>query len=170
MGRFTYNFKITGIILLSALIFIATSYASRESDLFDQAYGYYLSYQPEKAVETFRTFLKEFPQSSAGDAAMFWLGMSLIQLRAFDEAKKVFLELKEQFPESLYIPYVDRELEMIERPDMRSKMESGSLEIYGWLKKAEKRAELVEKKQPAEMAQEREIESKVKAKFEEPED
>ncbi len=104
-------------ILLSVILLTALgTYASyKESELFDQGYENYLSSQPEKAVEAFRTFLKEFPDSSAKDAAMFWLGKSLIQLYSFEEAKQVFSEMKQQSPESPFIAYLDRETEDISR-------------------------------------------------------
>jgi len=101
-------------LVLAAALFLAPSgaYASQgEFELFDRGYEYYGAYEPGKAVETFRMFLKEFPESSARDAAMFWLGKSLIQTGSVEEAKKVFSELKQQCPESPLIPYVDRETE-----------------------------------------------------------
>lgn len=98
------------------LIIASNSYASyQEVELFEQGYEYYLSYQPEKAAETFKIYLKEFPLSSAKDAAMFWLGKSLIQLKSFREAEKVFSEIKQQFPDSPFIPRIDKELETISR-------------------------------------------------------
>jgi len=87
----------------------------QELDLVNSGYEYYLSYQPEKAVEEFKIFLKEFPDSSVRDAVMFWLGKSSMQLKDFEEAKKVFSALMQQFPESPYIKYVKRELETIDR-------------------------------------------------------
>src|SRR4030065_1377362 len=82
---------ITAAFFTVILIIASNSYASyQEFELFEQGYEYYLSYQPEKAAETFRIFLKEFPLSSAKDAAMFWLGKSLIQLKSFSEEKEVF--------------------------------------------------------------------------------
>jgi hypothetical protein len=107
------------ILVCASVLFLAASgaYASHgEFELFDRAYEYYLAYQPERAVETFRTFLREFPESSAKDVAIFWLGKSLIQTRSVEEAKQVFSELKHQFPESPIIPYVDREMENLGNP------------------------------------------------------
>jgi TolA-binding protein len=106
------------IVILLSVILLTTlgAYASyKESELFDQGYENYISSQPEKAVEAFRTFLKEFPDSSVKDAAMFWLGKSLIQLYSFEEAKQVFSEIKQQTPESPFIAYIDRETEDISR-------------------------------------------------------
>jgi TolA-binding protein len=104
-------------ILFSIILFTALdTYAGyKESELFDQSYEYYLSSQPEKAAEAFRTFLNEFPDTSLKDAAMFWLGKSLIQLYSFEEAKQVFSEMKQQSPESPFIAYLDRETEDISR-------------------------------------------------------
>ena len=104
------------MLLYTVTYFIPNSYASyRELELFDSAYEYYLSYQPKQSVETFNIFLKEFPDSFAKDAAMFWLGKSLIYLKSFEEAKKVLSEIKLQIPDSPFIPYVNRELEAISK-------------------------------------------------------
>ncbi|MEW6675582.1 MAG: peptidyl-prolyl cis-trans isomerase [Nitrospirota bacterium] len=111
-------FNLSSLVVLSVviLIIVSSSYASyREFDLLDEGYEYYLSYQPVKAVETFNMFLKEFPDSSAKDAAMFWLGKSLIQIRSLREAKKVFSEIKREFPDSPFKQYVDTELELISK-------------------------------------------------------
>ena len=62
---------VTSIILVIFLATINTYAAQQELDLFDRGYEFYLSYQPEKAVETFQIFLNEFPDSSAKDAALF---------------------------------------------------------------------------------------------------
>lgn len=121
MGKSFCNNKIEVIIvtLLSGLLLtVLDTYAScREFELFDQGYEYYLSYQPEKAAETFKMSIKEFPDSFAKDAVMFWLGKSLVQLKSFEEAKKVFSEIKQQFPESPFIQYVDKELEKKSRDE-----------------------------------------------------
>ncbi len=117
MGKCLYNNKIKLIIfmlLYTMVRVIPNSYAAcRELELFDSAYEYYLSYRPKQSAETFNIFLKEFPDSFAKDAAMFWLGKSLIYLKSFEEAKKVLSEIKLQIPDSPFIPYVNRELEAI---------------------------------------------------------
>lgn len=84
--------------------------ATREMQLFDNAYHLYLSYQPEKAIEQFRLFLEEFPDSSVKDAALFWLAKSLIQVRSLEEAKAIFGVIKQNFPGSPFMQYVTREL------------------------------------------------------------
>jgi tetratricopeptide (TPR) repeat protein len=102
------------ILFISILLFNTTAKAScREFQLFDQAYNSYLSYRPEKAVEGFMLFLEEFPDSSAKDAALFWLAKALLQTKSVEEARKTFAYIKEQFPESPFIRYITQELEMI---------------------------------------------------------
>ncbi len=92
------------------LLTFSNAHASNsEFELFDKGYEYYLAYQPDRAVLTFRTFLSEFPESSAKDAAMFWLAKSLSQTGSVDEAKKVFSELRRECPESPFIPYLEKE-------------------------------------------------------------
>lgn len=98
-------------ILLSVLPMILKAYASQnELDLFDQGYDSYLSYQPQDAVESFQKFIDNYPSSSVKDAALFWLGKSLITLYAFDDAKRVFLQLKDEIPDSPFRVNVDNEL------------------------------------------------------------
>lgn len=111
--------KLTAAVLLS-LVLLTSGYvsaASRDVELFDKGYGNYLSYQPEKAVEAFRTFLKDFPDSSASDAVMFWLGKSLMQLKSYKEAGNVLSDLRKRFPESPFAVYALREIESIKKAE-----------------------------------------------------
>lgn len=87
--------------------------SSGELELFKRGYEYYLSYQPGRAVAEFRTFLEEFPNSSAADAAMFWLGKSFVQLRSHEEAQKIFSAIEQQYPYSPFIKYVKKESEIL---------------------------------------------------------
>jgi hypothetical protein len=116
---------VTSIILVIFLSIINTYASQQELDLFNRGYEFYLSYQPEKAVETFRIFLNDFPNSSVKDAALFWLGRSLIILSSFEEAKRVFDELKQQIPDSPFMVYVDKELEMINASGTEHKTMTG---------------------------------------------
>lgn len=115
MGKGFGKGKLRGIfvgVFLLAVLFpalcVCASY--REFELFDKGYEYYLSYHPEEAVETFRTFLGEFPRSSAADAALFWLGRCSLQLRAYEDAGKYFSEIRRQFPDSPFVRYVEKEV------------------------------------------------------------
>jgi hypothetical protein len=87
--------------------------STREMQLFDQAYHLYLSYQPAKAIEQFRLFLVEFPDSSLKDAALFWLAKSLIQVQSPEEAKVIFGTIRQNYPGSPFMQYVTRELSSI---------------------------------------------------------
>lgn len=82
----------------------------REFQLFDHAYHCYLSYQPEQAIEQFKEFLAEFPDSSAKDAALFWLAKSFLQVQSIGEAKKTFSDIQQTFPESPFLRYVKKEM------------------------------------------------------------
>ena len=102
------------MLLVCILLPDGTTEAShREFQLFDEAYYSYLSYQPKKAVEEFTLFLEEFPDSSAKDAALFWLAKSLLQIKSVEEAKKTFAWIKEQFPESPFSRYAVKELDTL---------------------------------------------------------
>jgi len=107
--------KLTVITILAMLLLPSWDLhaSSRELELFKRGYEYYLSYQPERAVEEFRTFLEEFPNSSAEDAAMFWLGKSFIQLRSHEEAQKIFSAIGQRYPDSPFIKYVKKESEIL---------------------------------------------------------
>ena len=111
------NKLIAFVFVLICGLFISAAEAaplSKESQLFDKGYKYVNSHQPQKAVETFNQFLKEFPNSSSKDAAMYWLGKSLVQIKSFAEAKKVFLEIAKQFPDSPFVPHLEKELQALE--------------------------------------------------------
>ena len=117
MGKVFRNNTSRLTVLLVALILLfggAAEGSNREVQLFDRAYYFYLSYQPEKAIQQFRAFIDEFPESSAKDAALFWLAKSLLQVHALDEGVKMFAELRGRFPESPFIRYVRQEIGAIE--------------------------------------------------------
>ena len=107
------------IILLFLTVFLLAAAgedsASREAGLFNRGYESYLSYQPEKAVQELTAFLREFPDSSARDAALYWLGKSYMQMKSFGEARKAFSEIRQNFQESPYLSHAERELEILSR-------------------------------------------------------
>jgi tetratricopeptide (TPR) repeat protein len=103
--------SIVAATLLAVFLMTTDLYAAEyELSLFDKGYQYYLSYQPQEAMETFHIFLKEFPNSSVKDAALFWLGRSLVKLQLFEAARDIFLQLKDEIPDSPFTKYVDNEL------------------------------------------------------------
>jgi hypothetical protein len=102
--------------MISAIFVVFTGVsgaAANEAILFEKAYEYYLSYQPDRALELFNVFLDEYPNSSSKDAILFWKAKSLIQLQRTDLAKKIFLDIKEQYPESNFKDFAEKELENI---------------------------------------------------------
>jgi tetratricopeptide (TPR) repeat protein len=111
------------LVFVSAFLLVVSGVhaAAGEFELFDRGYEEYLAYRPEKAVESFRAFLRDFPESSAKDAALFWLGKALIQTGAVEEAKKVFSELKQQSPESPFLSYAEGELKALALPEKSRK-------------------------------------------------
>lgn len=113
MGKINGHYK--KIILFACLcmpvFFSALSAAAvQEDELFEKAYENYLSYHPEKALEYFNIFLKNFPDSSAKDAVLFWKAKSLMQLKRTDEALKIFTEFKRILPGSPFVPFIEKEL------------------------------------------------------------
>jgi hypothetical protein len=135
MGEVFCNNKSRLVIVICAIFLLlpaAGGHASyRELDLFKKGYEYYLSYRPEKAVEEFNLFLKEFPKSSSKDAVMFWLGKSFVQLKYFEKAKKVFSDIEQESPESPFIKYAKRELDAINSRSLAGIMPAGSEEQGG---------------------------------------
>jgi myosin heavy subunit len=139
------RFLISFLLLIFSMTAVDCYSVTRDIELLDTGYSYYLSYQPEKAAEEFRTFLKEFPQSSAKDAALYWLGKSLIQLREFKEARKVFSDLKQQFPESPFSLFTDKEMETIEKAEYQLVQSISSQDVKNKTdEKAESKVELRE--------------------------
>ncbi len=107
---------VAAIMSLSLLVTASTSASQDELTIFDQGYHYYLSYQPEQAAAVFQGFLNAYPNSSAKDAVLFWFGRSLTMLQHYVEAKQLFLRIKNEIPDSPFIPYVHKELELMNSP------------------------------------------------------
>ena len=103
-----------GLFLL--IPFLPHSHAAdSEPELFVRGYEYILSLDAHHAAGIFRQFLQEFPQSSARDAAMFWLGRALVSLKSYAEAEQLFRAIPREFPESPYLRFIDVELDEIAR-------------------------------------------------------
>lgn len=110
-----HSITVTGILLSVILLCGRADAAQSEADLFEKAYGYYLSYHPEKAIEVFDQFMAQFPSSSALDSVMFWRATSLTQMKRFDEAARDFRLMKERFPDSSYTVFAEKELDAIQQ-------------------------------------------------------
>lgn len=112
MMRFV-SITAAAVLVLTGLV---SGAVAQEAELFEKAYGYYLSSQPDKAVEAFDSFLREFPESSAGDAALFWKAKALILLKKTEAAIKIFSGMEERFPDSYFKAFARGELEMLKHP------------------------------------------------------
>lgn len=113
VGKINSHYKkvILFVCFCMPLLFSSLSAAVvQEDELFEKAYENYLAYQPEKALEYFNIFLKNFPDSSAKDAVLFWKAKSLMQLKKTDEALKIFDDLKRTLPGSPFVPFIEKEL------------------------------------------------------------
>ncbi|MHB8882667.1 MAG: tetratricopeptide repeat protein [Thermodesulfovibrionales bacterium] len=91
----------------------APAAVSGESELFEKAYAHYQANQPEKALELFVLFMKEYPSSSALDSVMYWQAKAMIQLKKTEEARKVFRTIAEQFPGSMFSKFARQELDVL---------------------------------------------------------
>ncbi|TAN43103.1 MAG: tetratricopeptide repeat protein [Nitrospirae bacterium] len=119
MGTFKNNYLLASVsvlfvtLCLLTLINTAHTAVSDESELFEKAYGLYQTNQPEKALELFVLFMKEYPSSSARDSVMYWQAKAMIQLKRTEEAKRVFSAIAEQFPGSMFSKFARQELEVL---------------------------------------------------------
>jgi len=134
MGKIFNNTTINSVAVVLAIAIVVGARAAypayREAELFDLGYEHYLASQPEMALEAFTLFLREFPQSSAKDAAMFWMGKCLILLKHVQDARNIFDELTREFPESPLKPYAIREMEKLGEADVARESEPSARQAY----------------------------------------
>jgi hypothetical protein len=114
MGKIIDRYKKTIIcallLLLFSIIRVEFAFAFTESELFEKAYNNYLSYKPDKALELFDLFLNEYPESSARDAVLYWKAKSLIQLGRADEAKNIFMRIREEYSDGFFKEFAEKEV------------------------------------------------------------
>lgn len=89
-----------------------------ETELLNKAYNSYMSRNPEEAIQEFETFLEEFPDSPAKDAAFFYLAKSFAEVKDFDMAGRLLADIKQMFPGSRLVPYVSKELDKLGKLDV----------------------------------------------------
>lgn len=121
MGKIIYRIqKLITVLCVSVVLFSLMHVnanieaVTSESELFEQAYRHYLSYEPAKALELLDLFLREYPKSSAKDAILFWKGKSLVQLGKPADARKTFSQLINNFPESYFKGLAEKEIANIQ--------------------------------------------------------
>jgi tol-pal system protein YbgF len=73
-------------------------------DEYDLAYGYILRRDYALADQTFRVFLKSYPEDRLVPDATYWLGESLYQRQQFDDAAQIFLDVYNKYPKSTKAP------------------------------------------------------------------
>jgi tol-pal system protein YbgF len=66
-------------------------------DTYDLAYGYILRREYALAEDTFRVFLRRFPNDRLSSDAQYWLGESLFQRQRYREAAESFLTVSTKF-------------------------------------------------------------------------
>ena len=101
------------LMVLLKLFIVVPAIAISEYEVFQEGYDLYLSCEPEKASEKFEVFLRKFPNSSARDAVLFWLGKALMQMEKLNDSERVFNQIKGDFPNSRFSSQATKELERI---------------------------------------------------------
>ena len=69
-------------------------------DTYDLAYGYILRREYALAEDTFRVFLRRFPNDRLSSDAQYWLGESLFQRQRYRDAAEMFLNVSTKFETS----------------------------------------------------------------------
>lgn len=70
---------------------------------FQVGYFYYRFGLPKAAVDRLQGLLRDYPEYTRRDKALYWLGQSAERAKLPDDAKKAWDELRSQFPESKYV-------------------------------------------------------------------
>ncbi len=73
-------------------------------DTYDLAYGYILRKDYALAEDTFRVFLRRFPNDRLSSDALYWLGESLFQRQRYRDAAEIFLNVSTKFETSAKAP------------------------------------------------------------------
>jgi len=73
-------------------------------DTYDLAYGYILRREYALAEDTFRVFLRRFPNDRLSSDAQYWLGESLFQRQRYRDAAEMFLNISAKFETSAKAP------------------------------------------------------------------
>jgi tol-pal system protein YbgF len=73
-------------------------------DEYDLAYGYVLRKDYALAEQTFRDFVKKYPNDRMTSEAQYWLGESLFQRQRFRDAAEAFLNVSTKYESSAKAP------------------------------------------------------------------
>jgi tol-pal system protein YbgF len=73
-------------------------------DTYDLAYGYILRREYALAEDTFRVFLRRFPNDRLSSDAQYWLGESLFQRQRYRDAAEMFLNVSTKFETAAKAP------------------------------------------------------------------
>jgi tol-pal system protein YbgF len=73
-------------------------------DTYELAYGYILRKDYALAEDTFRVFLRRFPNDRLSSDAQYWLGESLFQRQRYRDAAEIFLNVSTKFETSAKAP------------------------------------------------------------------
>lgn len=81
----------------------------RETLIINIGLNYLRSNAPKEAEEFFKDFQKEFPQSEKNEIALFGLTFANVQKEKLKNAEKLFVKLKADYPDSVFIKQLEEE-------------------------------------------------------------
>lgn len=73
-------------------------------EMYNNAYGDYLKGNYELAIESFRLFLQQYPNTPLSDNALYWIGECYYSQGKYDEAIEAFNELLLSYPSGDKVP------------------------------------------------------------------
>lgn len=96
---------VTLFALLVSCLWPATSVSAAGLESYRLATGFYQRKKWELSIKEFRTFLKDLPDHPKAEKAEVYLGMALVNLQNFSEARDVFREFVKRYTESQYLSH-----------------------------------------------------------------
>jgi tol-pal system protein YbgF len=75
-----------------------------ESEQYDYAYSLYREEKYEQALELFKGFLNDYPESDLADNAQFWIGECYMAQKQYEQAILAYNDVVKKYPEGNKVP------------------------------------------------------------------
>jgi tol-pal system protein YbgF len=75
-----------------------------ESEQYNYAYSLYIEEKYEQALELFKRFLNDYPESDLADNAQFWIGECHMAQKQYVQALRAYQEAIDKYPEGNKVP------------------------------------------------------------------